>query len=325
MNPQTIETLIGRNPGQVEITEFNATAAALDLLREKNRVLPDLSTPEGMRAARAAQAEIQTYRASLRETRNALKEPLAARIGVIDSEAKRIDGELQAIEQTILSSIRAEQRRQAEEKEAMKRAEADRRAAIEARIHDIGARVLAVAGRDAAAIREALAPARACEPDPDEFDEFWPQAMKAIAEARQALETLLAQREALEARQAEDEARLRSQWEELAQQRDELNWQRAAEAARRVAERDAPDRQGADGNAAAETPAEPAPARAEAPDPTPAEARKPAPIKGRKAKADPLAALKDALAAGTVSGEDAIERAYRLGFEAGEQAARKAA
>ena len=42
-------------------------------------------------------------------------------------------------------------------------------------------------------------------------------------------------------------------------------------------------------------------------------------------KADPLAEIKDALAAGTLSGPEAIDRAYRLGFEAGEQAVRKAA
>jgi sRNA-binding protein len=43
------------------------------------------------------------------------------------------------------------------------------------------------------------------------------------------------------------------------------------------------------------------------------------------AKADPLAEIKDALAAGALTGPEAIDRAYRLGFEAGEQAARKAA
>ena len=42
-------------------------------------------------------------------------------------------------------------------------------------------------------------------------------------------------------------------------------------------------------------------------------------------KADPLAEIKDALAAGALTGPEAIDRAYQLGFEAGEQAARKAA
>lgn len=45
----------------------------------------------------------------------------------------------------------------------------------------------------------------------------------------------------------------------------------------------------------------------------------------KPAKADPLAKIKDALAAGTLTGPEAIDRAYQLGFETGEQAARKAA
>jgi hypothetical protein len=44
-----------------------------------------------------------------------------------------------------------------------------------------------------------------------------------------------------------------------------------------------------------------------------------------KSKADPLAEIKDALAAGTLAGPEAVDRAYQLGFEAGEQAARQAA
>lgn len=76
---------------------------------------------------------------------------------------------------------------------------------------------------------------------------------------------------------------------------------------------------------AADAPADPAPAPAEAPGAGAAETRaNAAPIKGRKAKTDPLAAIKDAFAAGTLSGADAIDRAYRLGFETGEHAARKA-
>lgn len=324
MNQKTIESLIGQGPGQLEITEYNATTAALEMLREKYAALPDVKTPEGLATAKAARVEIRGYRSDLEKTRLELKAPLAQRAQIIDAEAQRIKAELLLIEAPIDAAIKAEEQRQADEKAAQKRVEAERRAAIEARVGDIRAGVLAVAGQDAAAIRAALDRARAFEPDPDEFAEFWPQAAKAIAEARQALEALLAQREAFEDRQAEDAARLEAQREELDRQRDELNWQRTLESAHRQAEGAAPRGQGADGSAA-ETQADPAPAPPGAPEPTPAETRKPAPIKGRKAKADPLAALKDALAAGTVSGDEAIERAYRLGFEAGERAARQAA
>ena len=50
------------------------------------------------------------------------------------------------------------------------------------------------------------------------------------------------------------------------------------------------------------------------------------PAKTRKpVKADPLAEIKDALAAGTLAGPEAIDQAYQLGFAAGECAARQAA
>lgn len=129
----------------------------------------------------------------------------------------------------IARDYKAKEQRQAEEKAAKKRAEAKRRAALEARIDAIRTRVVSVAHQDAAVIREALQEANAWTPDPDEFAEVWPQAMKARAEVRHALETLLVQREALEARQAQDAARWQAQQEVLARQQAQINRQRAEE------------------------------------------------------------------------------------------------
>lgn len=306
----------GHQPGHIEIMEYRPTAAALGMLRETCTTLPDLATPEGLAAAKEARATLRSYRKRLEHCRRDLKAPLVARGQLIDSEAERIKGELLAIERPIDEAIRAEEQRQAAEKAAQKRAEAERRAALEARVNDIRTRVLAVANQDAAAIRAALEHAHAFEPNPDEFDEYWPAAMKAVTEVRQALETLLAQREALEARQAEDEARLQAQREELAR------W-RAEDTARRQNER--ATREGRRADAAAETPADPTPASVVDVAPALDETRKPASVKPHKAKAEPLAAIKTALAAGTLTGEEAIDRAYQIGFEAGERAARRAA
>lgn len=331
----------GHQPGHIEIMEYRPTAAALGMLRETCTTLPDLATPEGLAAAKEARATLRSYRKRLEHCRRDLKAPLVARGQLIDSEAERIKGELLAIEHPIDEAIRAEEQRQAAEKAAQKRAEAERRAALEARVNDIRTRVLAVANQDAAAIRAALEHAHAFEPNPDEFDEYWPAAMKAVTEVRQALETLLAQREALEARQAEDEARLQAQREELARQHAEIERQRAQEEAQGRAEREelarwrAEDtarrqneratREGRRADAAAETPADPTPASVVDVAPALDETRKPASVKPHKAKAEPLAAIKTALAAGTLTGEEAIDRAYQIGFEAGERAARRAA
>ena len=56
-----------------------------------------------------------------------------------------------------------------------------------------------------------------------------------------------------------------------------------------------------------------------------ARAENPANHQARRIVKDPLAAIKHALAAGTLTGPEAIDRAYQAGFEAGERAARKAA
>ena len=332
MTEPTIEYQTAAEP--TAITEYRPTAAALAHLRAKYAAPFDATTAAGLAAAKAARAEIRDLRGKLEKTRAEIKAPVLAQGKLIDDEAKRINAELLAIEEPIDAAIKAEERRKAEEKAERERAEA----ALQAQIDAIRRRVLDVANRDAAAIRSALAEARAFEPDPDAFAERWPNAMQAIGEVRLALETLLAEREAREAREAEEAARLRAQREELARRQAELDRQQAAEKAKRQAEQEelarlraadaarrqqeikAKDRAGRErqeAEAKARAEAEAARRQAEATAKT-AKARKPA-------KADPLAGIKDALAAGTLTGPEAIDRAYQLGFEAGEQAARQAA
>lgn len=336
MTEPTIEYQTAAEPPA--ITEYRPTAAALAHLRAKYAAPFDATTTAGLAAAKAARAEIRDLRGKLEKTRAEIKAPVLAQGKLIDAEAWRINAELLAIEEPIDAAIKAEERRKADEKAARERVEAARVAALQARIDVIRQRVLAVANRDAAAIRSALAEARAFEPDPDAFAERWPNAMQAIGEVRRTLETLLAEREAREAREAEEAARLRAQREELARRQAELDRQQAAEDAQRQAEQEelarlraaeearrqqeieAKDRAGRErqeAEAKDRAEAEAARRQAEA-TAKPAKARKPA-------KADPLAEIKDALAAGTLTGPEAIDRAYQLGFEAGEQATRQAA
>jgi len=327
----------------LEIAEYQTTTAALGLLREQYAAPFDVTTPQGMTAARAARAEVRGYRAALEKTRAEIKAPALERCRVIDAEAKRINAELLAIEEPIDAAIKAEEMRKTEEKAARERAEAARVAALQTRIDAIRQRALDVASRDAATLRAALADARAFAPDPDAFAERWPDAMQAIAEVRQALETLLAEREEREARQAEAAARLQAEREELARQQAELDRQRAAEEAQHQAERDElarwraeeAARQAIAAQASAERERQEAEAKARAEEEARAAqaaelealalAENPANHKARRIVKDSLAAIKKALAAGTLTGPEAIDRAYQVGFEAGESAARKAA
>lgn len=341
MTENTTEYLTAAEQAATEptdIAEYRPTAAALALLREKYATPFEVTTAPGLTAAKAARTEIRGYRSALEKTRADLKAPLLAQGQRIDAEAKRIAAELLAIEEPIDAVIKAEEQRQKEEKAAKARAEAARVAALQAQIDAIRRRVLDVANRDAVTIRAALAEAQAFEPDPDAFAERWPDAMKAIGEVRLALETLLAEREEREAREAEEAARLKAEREELARQQEALARQRAEEDARRKAEQEeltrlraaeeARRQQETEAQARAEHERREAEAKARAEEEAArrqAEATAKTTRTRKPAKVDPLAKIKDALAAGTLTGPEAIDRAYQLGFEAGEQAARKAA
>jgi septal ring factor EnvC (AmiA/AmiB activator) len=321
----------------LDIAEYRTTAAALALLREQYAAPFDVTTNPGMTAAKAARVEIRGYRSALEKTRAEIKAPVLLRGQWIDAEAKRINAELLAIEEPIDRQIKAEETRKAEEKAARERAEAARVAALTARVYRIREQVIAVANQDAAAIREALAQAQAFEPDPEEFAEQWPEAMKAIAETRQTLATRLAEREAMEKwqaqreelarqqaeldrKQAEDDAQRKAEQEELARLRAAENARRQQDAeAQARAEEEA--RQKAEREAQARAEEEAVRAKLE----TLALAENPAHHKARRIIKDPLAAIKHALAAGTLTAPDAIDQAYRLGFAAGEQAAQHAA
>ena len=224
MTEQTIEYPTAAEP--TAIAEYRTTAAALALLRAKYAAPFDVTTGQGLTAAKAARAEVRGLRGALEKTRAEIKAPVLAQGQRIDAEAKRINAELLAIEEPIDAAIQAEEMRKAEEKAARARAEAARVAGLQAPIDALRQRVLDVVSRDAAALREALAEAQAFEPDPDAFAERWPDAMKAIGEVRSALETLLAEREAREQARAEEDARQQAQREELARQQAELDRQR---------------------------------------------------------------------------------------------------
>ena len=135
---------------QYQITEYNHTAAALAILREKySGIAFDVTTTKGMEEARKARAEVKGYRIALEKLRVELKAPALERTRLIDAEAKRITTELLAIEEPIDQQIKEEERRKEEEKAAKARTEAARLAAIAARISAIRNRVAEVANQPA--------------------------------------------------------------------------------------------------------------------------------------------------------------------------------
>lgn len=99
-----------------EIVEYSQTEAALVELREKYARSYEVHTTEGMKEANEARLTVKRYRTSLEAKRKELKEPALRRCQEIDSEAKRITAELLKIEEPIDAAIKAEERREHDEK-----------------------------------------------------------------------------------------------------------------------------------------------------------------------------------------------------------------
>jgi len=120
------------------ITEYSKTAAALAELAEKYQgIVYDVLTPAGLKDAKAARAELRAIRIDLEKTRKEIKSPALLRCQLIDSEAKKIAAELEALENPIDAQIKAEEERKEfertrAEREAKEKAEAEERAAKEA-------------------------------------------------------------------------------------------------------------------------------------------------------------------------------------------------
>ena len=110
-----------------EIVEYSKTEAALAILAESYRdVVYDVTTREGMAAAKKGRAEIRGYRVDLEKTRTEVKETALRRCQVIDAEAKRITTALVALEDPIDAQIKKEEQRIEDEKNAKARAEQER-------------------------------------------------------------------------------------------------------------------------------------------------------------------------------------------------------
>ena len=304
---------------QYQIAEYNQTAAALAILREKYRGPFDVTTTKGMTIAKEARAEVRGYRVALEKVRVEIKAPALERTRLIDAEAKRITAELLAIEEPIDQQIKEEEKRKEEEKAAKARAEAARLAGIAAKMSALRNRVSAVAHQPATVIKAELEKAQATELSPDEFQEFLPDAQEALNDTQKDLEAALNARLLYEAEQARikaeqeaEAARIKAEREELERRQAEQEQQarqarqaRQAEEARLKAEREAVEQQRAQLE-------------------TQQRALEAAKLPRRGKKSDPLTDLKQALNANAETAQ-ALDEAYRRGYEAGLNSARQVA
>lgn len=189
------------------IAEYSATDAALAELRTKyEAVVFDVTTTKGMDQAKKARAELREHRVSLEKERVRIKAPALERCRQIDSEAKRITAELEALEEPIDQQIKKEEERKAAEKAERERIERERIEAINARFNEIKALPLVAVSATADEIREQIEEADLIE------TQSFPEDLRAAAEYEKRI-AINALRAALDRRLMADEEAARIQAE----------------------------------------------------------------------------------------------------------------
>lgn len=220
------------------IAEYSATDSALAELRTKYAtVVYDVTTSKGMEQAKKARAELRDYRVTLEKTRVEIKAPALERCRQIDSEAKRITAELEALELPIDEQIKAEEQRKLRAKEEAERQERARQEALQKWFADVRGLPLRAVNASAEAIRGMISEAEATETSnvPDDHQaaaKF--EIRNAVAGLKAALDARLAadeEAERIKAERAELE-RLRAEAAAVQAEKDRL----AAEERARVAE-----------------------------------------------------------------------------------------
>lgn len=212
----------------LQIAEYSPLAAGLADLRHRFAgVVFDLSTTKGDKEARQARQELVKLRGTLEAKRKELKAPALERSRLIDDEAKRIAAEILALEQPIDEAIKAAETRKEAERLARAQAEQARLDNVQKRIRAFGSFAIRAMGEPSATIADLIRELVALEPTQPVFEEFLPTAQQAHADALAGLRVL---HDKTVAQEVESQR--------LADERAELDRQRAADEAERKAEQD---------------------------------------------------------------------------------------
>jgi colicin import membrane protein len=162
------------------IAEYRPTEALLaDLRQQFGAAVFDVRKPQGMVLAKDARKTLRRKRVELEEARVSLKAPVIERGRIIDAEAKRIIGEIVALEEPIDQQIKAEENRKEDERRAKEQAELDRIAGIQERIGKFAAGVASLVGRSAEVIKIAIDRLTSTEITGEDYSEFVEQATAA--------------------------------------------------------------------------------------------------------------------------------------------------
>ena len=248
--PQVASEVVEAAQTQQRVAAYNKTEAGLAKLRDKFQGATfDLTTTKGDKEARQARKELVTLRTTLEALRKEKKAPHLAACKLLDDEAKRINGEILALEKPIDEQIRADELRREQERAQREAEERARMEKARARISEIQRMSASVMSGTSIQIRARIDEVKAIVIDESEFGDLTGAATSTVEMVAMQLESLLStvvmreeQAEVMRKQREEHEAALRKQQEELAAQRAELERQRqeaeqaAAEARRQIEE-----------------------------------------------------------------------------------------
>ena len=227
---------------KTEIAEYSPTAAALAELRQKyENAVFEVSTTAGMALAIAARRACREPRIAVEKLRKEIKQPALDRCRLIDSEAKALIDQLEALETRIDAQIKAEEQRKADEKAERERIERERVEALHRRVALIREQPTRYVGKPATEIAAKIAALSGIEIGTD-YAELQGDAHAAKAEALKTLqemhaaalsqeaeaERLRIEREALEAQRKAQEEQAAKDRAELAKLRAEAEARQAA-------------------------------------------------------------------------------------------------
>ena len=223
---EAIET--ANQNGEIIIPEYRKVEKALAELRSRYaNTTFDVTTTKGMQEAKKARQEVRGYRTSLEAKRKELKAPALAYGKALDTEAKRITAELEALETPIDTQIKEEEARKAAEKAEAERQERARIDAHRERIESIRNLPLQLIGASADRIERAMDDLMANTLEG--LEEFTSEAAIVRDEASAKLFDMLSLAKAneesnarLEAEKAEREAREKAEAEKRAKEQAEL-------------------------------------------------------------------------------------------------------
>jgi hypothetical protein len=196
------------------LVRYGATEKALAELRQRYAgVQYDLTTTAGDKAARAARLELVSLRTTLEKRRKEFKAPALELGKMIDAEASRITAEIVALETPIDSQIKADEARRAAEKAAKEKADAERKAKLQAGVDSVTAfiRMAQQPGMTAERLAKGVTMLEGMAFPPEQWQDYTEAAVKAHADALAYLKSAHAgavERESEAARLAAERAEL---------------------------------------------------------------------------------------------------------------------